>query len=768
MTRTLLKCMHLSTALLVAWAAAGAAEFTPLVALPAPKIIDSAAAFPGGKFNVENMINGVADPKRGSEYATDSQGTGTFIDFDFGKPAVIAAFKHVDRFDIANVDAAELIFSAEADFRKVTATVTVDHVGTHGGTTLVAFPPVTARYVRWRVTALATHDGVTHQTVGGSEIGFFTAAETESAPMQTTLKTEVLPALVKQNEKLSQPYRIAIRYPYARPAEAILKMPGGEEKRVKLKLGSQTVEGFAPVVKVETSAEVTLRLAGQTIAQTGLVLKPIRPWTIYFLPHSHVDIGYTHVQTEVMRRQWKHFGQAIELSRRTADYPPGARFKWNTEGLWAVDSYLKEAPAQQQQEFLDAVHRGWIGLDGFYGNELTALCRPEELLRLTDCARRLARKYDLRIDSAMISDVPGTTWGLVPAMAQSGIRYLSMGPNPWHRIGRTLETWGDRPYYWVSPSGKQRVLCWMAGKSYAWFHAGLLGKIKSVKAETFFEYLQQLEAADYPYDMVQLRYTMAGDNGPPDPDLPEFVKQWNAKYVYPKLLIATTGEMFREFEHRYGEKIPEVRGDFTPYWEDGAGSSARETGVNRAAAERLVQAEALWAMLNPKKYPDDRFYAAWRNVILYDEHTWGAHCSISRPDDPFTRAQWKIKQAFALNAEKQSRALLGAGQGLVEHQPRHVPAVQVFNTSSWPRTDLIVLPQGCARAGDRVTGPDDQPVPSQRLSDGRLAFLATDVPPLGASRYLIGPGQGEVPHQGAAKVDGATLSNSDLRLTLDE
>ncbi len=52
---------------------------------------------------------------------------------------------------------------------------------------------------------------------------------------------------------------------------------------------------------------------------------------------------------------------------------------------------------------------------------------------------------DTGIDTAMISDVPGYTWGIVPVLAQSGIRYFSIGPNHCHRIGHTLAEWGDRP-----------------------------------------------------------------------------------------------------------------------------------------------------------------------------------------------------------------------------------------------------------------------------------------------------------------------------------
>ena len=131
--------------------------------------------------------------------------------------------------------------------------------------------------------------------------------------------------------------------------------------------------------------------------------------------------------------------------------------------------------------------------------------------------------------------------------------------------------------------------------------------------------MQRLEAADYPYDMMQIRYCL-GDNAGPAVQLCEMIKDFNSKHAYPKLVIATTSQMFHDFERSYGDKIPEAAGDFTPYWEDGAASSARETGINRASAERLSQAESLFAIISPEDYPADDFYSAWRNVVLYDEH----------------------------------------------------------------------------------------------------------------------------------------------------
>ena len=746
--------------------AAEGARFTPLAPVADVRIIDSSEAYPGGRYEATNMTDGQGR----TEYSSSSKGTETFISFDFGKPVPIAGFHHVDRRDPATVDAGELTFSDDRGFEDVIATSEIDHVGTSGGTTFAVLPkPVTARFVRWKVTALGPKK---YGTVGGAEIGFFTAGPADEAPVGDRIEPRSVPALLQAEGRLVQPVELSVHHNYAEPTAAVLKISGFDSVPIDLKLGRQTVKMSIPEIKRETSAKVVLEVNGKPAVTSDLLLKPVRHWEMYFLPHSHVDIGYTHVQTEVEQAHWKYFQMAIEIAKKTADYPPEARYKWNSEVMWAVDSYLKQASEEKRNEFIEAVRQGQIHLDGLYGNELTALCRPEELMRLTDCAQRIAGQYDLTIDTAMISDVPGYTWGIVPALAAGGIKYFSIGPNHVHRIGYTLDDWGDRPFWWVSPSGQDKVLCWVAGKAYSWFHNSRVGTLtRQTDPEPFFDYLDELAQKGFAYDMVQVRYSIGGDNGPPDAELSEFVKTWNENYVWPRMVVSTTSRMMHEFDRRYGDKLPEVRGDFTPYWEDGAGSSARETSMSRTAAEGLVQAEALWAMLRPKnEYPADDFYAAWRNVMLYSEHTWGAHCSISQPDSQFTLDQWAIKQAYAVDAEKQSTDLVNAALADRKSSGDSVTAVDVFNTTSWPRTELVGLPAGAESGGSLVKDSDGNPVPSQAASihrgRRRLLFLAKDVPPMGAKRFLIESGQPAA--TGSAKLEGNTLSNGKLRVEIDE
>ncbi|MHC4414028.1 MAG: polysaccharide lyase family protein [Planctomycetota bacterium] len=572
--------------------------------------------------------------------------------------------------------------------------------------------------------------------------------ETGSSPVEPA--TRILggwtrPVLLRRPDgSVHQQARLLIEHAGA-PAQAAVGVQGEHEESLLLRPGRQHVDVPAPLVEASMPVAVTVRLGEQKVAERRLDLGPVRPWAVYVLHHTHLDIGYTHVQSEVETLQWSHLEKAVALARATAHYPDEARFRWNPEGLWAVESYLQRASPERRSHLIDVVKRGSIGLDALYANELTGLCRPEELFELTATARRLSKTHGLSIDSAMISDIPGFTWGLVPALAHSGVKYLSLAPNRGHRIGYALREWGDKPFYWSSPSGEHKVLCWMAGRGYSWFHGPWRGSDTfnydrvetALEGERILDYLEELQESGYPYDLVQLRYNVGSDNGPPDPGLSDFVRAFNERHVVPRLVITTTREMCRALEERHGTELPVVRGDFTPYWEDGAASSARETAMNREAAERLVQAQVLWSMLEPTGFPTQDFREAWRNVLLFDEHTWGSFNSISDPDAAFTLSQWATKRRFAEEAARRSKELLDRACAPVTANADRVHAVMVFNTCSWSRSDLVVLPADLNVVGERVRDESGRLVPSQRLGSGGLAFFARDVPPLGAARFTF-------------------------------
>jgi hypothetical protein len=543
--------------------------------------------------------------------------------------------------------------------------------------------------------------------------------------------------------------------------EAVVEVGGRVALRQRLVFGGNALLVPAGMLTAAADRRVVVRVGDVVALDTTLRLEPVAQRDVYLLPYSHNDVGYSHVQEEVLRIQWRNLDSALALIARTRALPEGARYRWNVEQLWPVRSWLAQAAPEQREAFLGAVREGAIGLNALTAGVLSGLATLPEMAHFLDDARWLRRTYGLPITVALISDIPGQSWGMVRTLREADVRYFALAPNAFDRIGYATETWGDRPFWWVSASGRDSVLLWVAGSSYSPFH---MAPLRIAGEKVLFTLMRRLGAQAYPYRHVQLPYTIDGDNGPNDPALPDVVRAWNERYASPRLLISTHGAMFADFAAEHGARLPAFRGDFTGYWEDGAASSAREVAMVRRASDRLVQAEAAWTIRRPRDpFPAADADTAWWNVTLWDEHTWGAAASVSDPDAPDVVQQWRYKQAFALRADSISRALLAAAltaAGRVERE-----AFDVVNTADHPRTDLVLVPAALSSVGDRVTDARGREVPSQRLSTGELAVLVRDVPARGVARYRLRAGAAA--GGGAARAAGLRLESTALVVTVD-
>jgi len=508
----------------------------------------------------------------------------------------------------------------------------------------------------------------------------------------------------------------------------------------------------------DSAVDLRIGLGRRSVRATYTVTRA-RPLEVYLIHHTHLDIGYTEFQDSVERRHWSHLQEALRLGRASTGGEDGERFVWNPEGLWAVESYLAAHPADSAA-LIDGIRRGWIALDAMFANLLTGVASTEGLAHALDAKERLERVTGVPIVSAMQSDIPGATWGLVPLFARHGVRYFSIGPNQGHRIGHFTDALGDHPFWWVSADGRDSVLTWVHGAGYSLFHTGLgYSRLRpALDEESIFSYLERLTASDYPYDLTVLRYNIGSDNGPPDPNLAEAVHAWNLRYASPRLVISSVPEAFGRFEVRYGKGLPARAGDLTGHWEDGAQSTARETAALRRTAEELQQTEDL-ATLWGVTLPATTLARAWRDVLLYYEHTWGAWNSIGEPDAAPVQAQWARKRSFSdsagLLAGAMRDSLLGTRRAALGPG-----TVEVWNTASETRSDLVILPSGEAVEDDR-----GRPVPSQVLRDGRLAFLAAAVPGRGSRTYRL---RGAAPNAGVTPATAAsTAETSRFRVVVE-
>ncbi len=149
--------------------------------------------------------------------------------------------------------------------------------------------------------------------------------------------------------------------------------------------------------------------------------------------------------------------------------------------------------------------------------------------------------------------------------------------------------------------------------------------------------------------------------------------------------------------------------------------------------------------------------------MLYDEHTWGAHNSVSQPDHPFVQRQWAIKQAFALDGDRQSRELLDAAlatRGDLVPPEGNVNVIDVYNTNSgsYPWS-LVTVPAELSTAGDAVKASlnSTTSLPAQRLSTGELVCRPC-WPGYMQRRLYITEGSAAELRGGGARVEGSTLT----------
>lgn len=554
---------------------------------------------------------------------------------------------------------------------------------------------------------------------------------------QEKMDANVTPFILKDGKRL-----ITLTTLHFGPEEKIIaKIDNKDSFSFTMPDGIKTFD--IPVTLSQTGGNIQLTV---TSGKKELLRKTIQagtivPRTLYFIHHSHTDVGYSHLQAEVEKIHTKNIYDALKMIDETHNLPEEARFKWNVEALWDVENFMQKATPEDKKAFVKAVKDGGIGLSAMYGNILTGLSQPEELFHYTEYAQKLEKEYGFKINSAMMSDVPGFAWSLVPALTTSGVKYFSSGPNylgktnPYlgDRVGNFVKNWGDKPVWWQSPSGKEKILFWTAGRGYSSWHGIHPGAVFETGQKKIAEYLDDLTRTNYPYDIVQWRYNIVSDNGPIDPSISKFVDEWNKKYTSPKIVLSTNEKMFEVFEKKYGDQLPVVKGDISPHWEDGAMSTAKEEGINRNSGLKLQQLTTLYSMLNPRLYNSQRFYDAWRNVILFHEHTWGAFNSITAPDLPFVTDQWKVKRQFSLDGNSLTNQL---EKDLL--QPLTNPGskkIEVFNTSSWARSGVVTIP--ATAEGNSVQDARGNKIPLQKLENGTMVFMAKNIPALGSAVYTI-------------------------------
>lgn len=496
-----------------------------------------------------------------------------------------------------------------------------------------------------------------------------------------------------------------------------------------------------------------------------VTLTPQRKWTIFVVPHTHLDVGYTDYQGKVAEVQPRVLGQAADLIRAHPD------FRFSMDGSWNLQQLLETRSKTERERILNLIRTGKMAMPAQYVNVLTGYASLETLYRSLYESKKFSNQYGLPFEYANITDVPTYSGSYPSILASSGVKYWVAAANNDRAPIFNFEHWNEKsPFWWEGPDGK-KVLFWYS-RHYEQVQTlfGLPPVLDAIR-ESLPIFLQAYSKPTYKPD-VALIYGTQVENTDLYPTTATFAGDWNKAYAYPKLTYATFPDFFHYVEQHYGKDLPTYKGDGGGYWEDGIGSDAYFEAEDRQNQNRALSAEVLSSVthsltpdVNP---PAGLFDDIWRNIILFSEHTWASYNSVSQPDHNETVKQLRVKDDRADRAALEIEDVMNRSMSQLADRI-HVPAntLVVFNSLGWKRdavveTDLLEHPK-------LVDLSTNESVPLQVLSQKEgflhVRFLAKGLPAVGYKCFSIA--YGKVGEPETQKSNEETAENPFYRIKVD-
>ena len=414
---------------------------------------------------------------------------------------------------------------------------------------------------------------------------------------------------------------------------------------------------------------------------------------ILLLHHTHTDIGYTHEQPVVWELNRQFIDDALEQIELTSTWDQPSRPIWTCEVTETLRYWLRYATPQQVERFRSAVAAGRMSACAMPYN-FTPMVGVAQFVRTLAVLPELREQIGLSLKVAMNHDINGLPWTMIPLLLDAGVEMVMMGINV-HFGGFPLH----RPLFfrWAGPDG--RSILALNGEHYGMFqrYARLDEGSLTAMAEGIAAYEHKLASQHYPHDFAYLSLTHFAfwDNNPPYPAAFELIRRWNAEGRTPHIRFVSPEDLL---ERARSLDLPSYAGDWSDYWNFGAGSSAHENRLAHRARSMLAAADLLALQRHAPRdqaVPQltDKAYTA---LTLWDEHTWGGWASISRPDADAVLSGWQHKAFPAYQARALAGYVLTEQLEALAGNPRHAAhadGLLIYNPTPYARSECVRVPR---------------------------------------------------------------------------
>jgi alpha-mannosidase len=514
-------------------------------------------------------------------------------------------------------------------------------------------------------------------------------------------------------------------------------------------------------------------------------LKPfMQQFTIRIVGNSHIDMAWLWPWTETVEVVRNTFRSVLDLMR---EYPD---FKFTMSSARTYE-WMQEKYPDLFQEIEQRVKEGrWEIIGGMWVEPDLNMPDGESLVRQILVGKRYFQKnFGVDVKIGWNPDSFGYNWQLPQIYKKSGMDYFVTQKLLW---AHEFTTFPYKLFWWQAPDGS-RLLTYFPHDYAGGIDAIPLAQDVSVWMPSI--YGPKLE--DHP-EMMHL-YGVGDHGGGPTRVMLDHADQLRAPdAVFPQLQFSFATDFFNDLDKKLPSmQVPTWDGELYFQYHRGVFTTQAETKRRiRQAEENVLNAEkfASLASLYSRPYPQDGMELTWKNLLFDHFHDImpGSGIAVNYLDakrnlEDVDRSAHIVTMGslreIAAHVNTEAMGVQGARLREVAAQAEieGVP-VMVFNSLSWPRTDVTELEAQLPNPAQRIAVVDSRgkPAETQMLSidsaTHRAKFLIlSHTPSFGYETYFVRSAASAAPvrsmlkvaHEAMSAAQRFTVENEYIRLKVD-
>lgn len=460
---------------------------------------------------------------------------------------------------------------------------------------------------------------------------------------------------------------------------------------------------------------------------------------------SHIDTAWLWPLRETRRKCGRTFSTVLNYMERYPEYyflaSQPVQYEWMERHYPEQFKRIKQRVKEGRWEAFGAM---WVESD-------CNVPSGEALIRQLLYGNRYFRsKFGVHSPTAWLPDAFGYTWALPQILKKAQV----------DTFVTTKITWGrftEFPYsvfQWEGIDGT-RVLGMMPPLNYN----GNTHPKDCIQQWSLFRQKELFEEVPFPYGY--------GDGGGgPTMAMIEYGKRLGDVVGVPKCEMGRIQDSIDRMKTQCPfEKLPVWNDELYLEYHRGCQTTQAHTKRNNRKCEFLLrQAELLGSLslVHGGKYAQKDIYEAWKIVLTNQFHDILPGSSIN---EVYKQTAIDYNEARKLAAGARSHALKYLADR-IDTRGEGTPML-AFNTLSWMRNDVAQATVSLPKGSFHVVGPDNTPVPFQKVGPGEILFEVRDLPPLGHGVYRVvsGRAEAEAPEM---KVSSTGMENQFLRIAFDK